>query len=106
MCPPRLRPRCPTSGPVDGVSRPVAPSQVRGEGGPNLRTGQKAGEKTGFRHMQVQGWGGSWGKDGAREEWVLKTGWDAGERKARRLLQAGRLVSSLGVKWELSGREE
>lgn len=56
--------------------------------------------------MQVQGWGGSWGKDGAREEWVLKTGWDAGERKARRLLQAGRLVSRLGVKWELSGREE
>lgn len=103
---PRLRPLRPTSGPVDGVSRPVAPSQVPRAGGPNLRTGQKAGEKTGFRHMQVQGRGGSWGEDGAREEWGLKAEWDAGERKARRLLQAGGLMSSLGVEWELSGPKE
>lgn len=106
MYPPRLRPRCPTSGPVDGVSRPVAPSQVRRAGGPDLRIGQNAGEKTGFRHMQVQGWGGSWGEDGAREEWILKVGWDAGERKARRLLQAGGPMSSLRVEWELSAPEE
>lgn len=50
---PRLRPPRPISGAVDGVSRPHAPSQVPRAGGPNLRTGQKAGEKTGFRHMQV-----------------------------------------------------